>query len=332
MRFFLTFSRRVVDLAMLLIATDEAGYGPKLGPLVIAATVWQIPGRGLDHHSIDAFFDQLRAPAKIGETKIRVDDSKSVFKPGAGLAALHAVVSASHSACGRHERSLQEILPRMAADDLPSIKATPWLAGLSDAKFLDAAETGEWISAWQSTGIRLVDVQSRVITAAKFNEACADGFNKADLLSESTIGLAKSAMDRHGGNETDVAIYCDRHGGRRYYSGVLGHVFEDATVQVIEEAKRRSAYRMTDRGKTIEIAFTVKGDSFTPVALASMHAKYLRERMMESLNGFFAERHPRGKVLVPTAGYPVDADRFLADIDATIRRQNINPSTLIRSR
>ena len=26
---------------MLVIATDEAGYGPKLGPLVIAGTVWR---------------------------------------------------------------------------------------------------------------------------------------------------------------------------------------------------------------------------------------------------------------------------------------------------
>ncbi len=28
---------------MLLIATDEAGYGPKLGPLVIVATAWHVP-------------------------------------------------------------------------------------------------------------------------------------------------------------------------------------------------------------------------------------------------------------------------------------------------
>ncbi len=26
-----------------LIGTDEAGYGPNLGPLVISATVWEVP-------------------------------------------------------------------------------------------------------------------------------------------------------------------------------------------------------------------------------------------------------------------------------------------------
>ena len=29
---------------MYLIGTDEAGYGPNLGPLVISATVWQVSG------------------------------------------------------------------------------------------------------------------------------------------------------------------------------------------------------------------------------------------------------------------------------------------------
>ena len=27
-----------------LVGMDEAGYGPNLGPLVVAATVWDIPG------------------------------------------------------------------------------------------------------------------------------------------------------------------------------------------------------------------------------------------------------------------------------------------------
>ncbi|TWU59738.1 hypothetical protein Poly51_00100 [Rubripirellula tenax] len=316
---------------MLLIATDEAGYGPKLGPLVIAATAWKIPGEGLNHDAIDAAFAILREPAWLGSLKIKVDDSKSVYKPGAGLAVLHAVVSASHHWCGQATMGLREMLMTIAADDFASIEGTPWLRDLSDEAYLSPTETKPLLATWKSNANRLVDVRCRVITASRFNAACVDGMNKADLLSESTIGLAKSMIDSHAADEREVVVYCDRHGGRRYYSGVLGHVFPDATIAVIAESKQRSAYRLTEHGKTIDIAFTVKGDSFTPVALSSMHAKYLRERLMQSLNRYFADRD-KSKTLTPTAGYPVDADRFLAAIEPTIRREKINRDNLIRCR
>jgi hypothetical protein len=126
---------------MLLIATDEAGYGPKLGPLVIAATAWSIPGDGLSHAAIDTLFTGLRTPAKIGDLKIKVDDSKAVFKPGGGLAALHAVVSASLHACGRTEATLSELLPVIAGRDADAIAATPWLNGLTQETFLSPPQT-----------------------------------------------------------------------------------------------------------------------------------------------------------------------------------------------
>ena len=63
----------------------------------------------------------------------------------------------------------------------------------------------------------------------------------------------------------------------------------------------------------MEIAFQAKGESHLPTALASMASKYLRELAMHAFNDFW-----RGHVadLRPTAGYPVDAQRFKADIAA----------------
>lgn len=316
---------------MLLIATDEAGYGPKLGPLVIAATAWTIPGEGLSHDRIDALFSGLRSPAKIGDLKIKVDDSKAVFKPGGGLAALHAVVSASHHACGRAPSTLAGLLPLIAADDCDAIASTPWLCELSGDAFLPVDQTRSLIDAWHATGIRLVDVQARVINAATFNAACTGGANKADLLATSTLGIAKKLIDKHPG-QREVIVYCDRFGGRRYYADVLQQVFGDAFPSVIAETSQRSAYRMTIDDRTIDVAFTVKGDRFTPVALSSMHAKYLRERMMESLNMYFQRLHRSDTLLPPTAGYPLDADRFLEDVDAVIDREKIDRSKLVRNR
>ena len=66
----------------LVIGTDEAGYGPNLGPLTVAASAWEVAA-GLDaaEHTLaaavtDAVPDQLWG------------DSKTIYRSGAGLDAL----------------------------------------------------------------------------------------------------------------------------------------------------------------------------------------------------------------------------------------------------
>ena len=169
-----------------------------------------------------------------------------------------------------------------------------------------------------------------MITAQSFNAACDKGYNKADLLSESTLGLVRSLLERH--TEEQVAVFCDRHGGRRYYGGVLQHTFPDIPVQVTSEEKGMSRYCLSGAKRSIDVRFTVKGDSFTPVAMSSLHAKYLRERMMGSFNSFFQKLHDGKEPIVPTAGYPVDADRFLVDVEPILKREKIDREQLIRSR
>ena len=63
-----------------------------------------------------------------------------------------------------------------------------------------------------------------------------------------------------------------------------------------------------------------------------MHAKYWRERFMEAFNEYFLDRHRGANPLRSTAGYPVDAERFLSDIEPIIRAENIDLATLVRSR
>jgi hypothetical protein len=312
----------------LLIATDEAGYGPKLGPLVIVATAWKIPP--LPEDRWDDLFEPLRAGFLFHGKRIVVNDSKAVYKPGDGLDSLHAAISASHQWCGRTETHLGEILPTLSPQDVKAIEEAPWLNGFDQTPFVDASETHDLLSHWRSTGIEQLSVLARVITAKSFNATCDKGYNKADLLSESTLGLVRNLLERH--KEERVAVFCDRHGGRRYYGGVLQHTFPDIPVQVVSEEKGLSRYSLSDSTRSMDIRFTVKGDSFTPVAMSSIHAKYLRERMMGSFNSFFQSLH-RGKApIVPTAGYPVDADRFLTDVEPIIKRENIDRDQLIRAR
>jgi ribonuclease HII len=317
---------------MLLIATDEAGYGPKLGPLVIVATAWSIPGDGLQTKALTELFAPLRVPRRCGQSLVVVDDSKVVYRPSDGLASLHAVVSASLRWCGRPERTLRAILPQLLTEDLASIARTPWLDLAGETTMLNCSMTSELLRGWRESGIELIDVKARIITAEAFNAACAEGCNKADLLSQSSLKLVRRLVDVHGRHQTSIAVYCDRHGGRRYYAGILQHVFPDLRLQVIAETKQQSEYRLLDEESRMEVYFTVKGDTFTPVALSSMHAKYWRERFMESLNTYFAARHRGTTPLKPTAGYPVDADRFLADIQSILQREQIDPRKIVRSR
>lgn len=313
---------------MLLIATDEAGYGPKLGPLVITGTAWRIPGE-ITVDELARVFEPLSLPQVCAGVTVVVNDSKAVYSSNSGLDSLHAVVSACLHWCGRPETSLSQILPIIAKTDASDVDRVPWLQQLGDGEFLAPEETSDLRTCWQQTGLELLDVQSRVITAGNFNTACQTG-NKADLLSESTLGLVRDLLP-HATDQESVQVYCDRHGGRRYYGGVLQHVFPDSTLQMITESKPESSYQMNENDHSIQIRFTVKGDSFTPVAMSSLHAKYLRERFMQSLNGYFADLHT-GSQLKPTAGYPVDADRFLDDIAPILKRAKIDRERLVRAR
>ena len=328
---------------MWLIATDEAGYGPKLGPLVVAATLWQVPGQQwTDAAGLDTCFAPLRVPIRRGEATFTVDDSKAVFQASRldGFRQLQAVASASHHWCGWHGQRLVDLVKTIAPRDTDDLLSTPWLTGLVDPPALAEEDLHCVTTKWGEAGVRQLDLLARTITARRLNETCGGGMNKADLLSESTLGLVCDLIRRV--QQTHAAglaqqpiladVYCDRHGGRRYYAGVIQHAFCGATVQVETEHRMQSRYRVRREDLDLRIHFTVKGDRFTPVALSSIHAKYMRECLMQALNRFFALRHRGGTPLKPTAGYPADADRFLREIARTIRCERIEPHQLIRAR
>lgn len=327
---------------MLLIATDEAGYGPKLGPLVITATTWQIPDATHSKDELTRRYEPIAQAHDLRGTKVVVNDSKAVYKPkpnaklaGDRLGQLHAIVSVANQIC-QHPIQVDDWLAQVT-DDMASILATPWLQETSAIEFLRGDDVADVASRWTANQVDLIDVKTRVITAAKFNEACDRGMNKADLLSESTLGLVRDLIQRHGDGQP-IKVFCDRHGGRRYYAGVLQHLFADSSVQVCEECKSKSTYRMTSESLDCDVDFSVKGDSFTPVALSSIIAKYTRERMMEAFNCYFGDlydKHQAGsksQPLCPTAGYPTDASRFLSDIESIITAEKIDRAKLIRQR
>ena len=354
---------------MYLIATDEAGYGPKLGPLVVAGTVWHLPGIQSNSAGVEDSFDRLTTPVTIDGQSFKIDDSKRVYKAGSGLLGLQQTVGAALQHVGVRSNDLFEVLNHLCPDDLNSILATPWLAtpelyakgrealdlqGQNTKRDLnlsanasgvgnntastslfrieeDQAEAREVNLAthWFSESLNLVSVGARVVTARDFNLLCRQGYNKSDLLSMTTLGLVRKLLETCRVSEP-TSVYCDRHGGRRYYAGVLQDQLAEEFVRVMSETRSQSVYEISHAKRPVRVHFTVKGDRFAPVAYSSLIAKYLRERLMRQLNHFFIER--ACDRLEPTAGYPVDAERFLREVGRIRQDEKISDEDLIRER
>ena len=73
-----------------VLGTDEAGYGPNLGPLCVAATAWQMP----DDAAADGLYDRLADVVCVergeNDARLAIADSKSLYKSGGTLQPLRA--------------------------------------------------------------------------------------------------------------------------------------------------------------------------------------------------------------------------------------------------
>jgi hypothetical protein len=148
------------------------------------------------------------------------------------------------------------------------------------------------------------------------------------------LRLAKLATEQL--DAPQLAIWCDKAGGRSAYTEPLRRAFPELSaasaldmpwfgspaivLERLGEESERSSYRMSSSVRRIELGFVMGGDSCDPrISWASILAKYLRELIMRSLNRYFAAKvAPSKGQLRPTAGYPEDARRFIADIEAAL--------------
>ncbi|NCA11916.1 hypothetical protein EBR56_08950 [bacterium] len=309
----------------LVVGTDEAGYGPNLGPLVVAATAWRLAGHPATADGV--FAAVAEAAGNVGSTPLWAD-SKTIHRGGAGFAALERGVHAALALV--HDEPVHD-WPRLAATVGAIGPAThaaqgwTWLDALplpraADPQACAAAATTARI-ALESVGLELLGVACRAVYPQEFNRLLDRGLNKSDILSQTTLDLAAEIAARFGPDDT--LVWCDRHGGRKSYGPLVARHFSLPLVRPIEETATRSAY-VTPR---LTVEFCVGGEARTPVALASMAAKYVRELAMEAFNDFWAERMPG---LAPTAGYPVDAKRWRTEAAAAVAAARIPADDLWR--
>lgn len=309
---------------MLVAGIDEAGYGPLLGPLVVAATAFRVTGGGTDD-----FGPRVRRACRACE--LAVGDSKRVFGPTKDLARLERPLLAFLAAAGHEPRSLDDLLACVGVD--PAVRRTaPWYGGEPAAFPLraDAADVrtdgDDLRAALAGEGLEFVGAVADVVAEARFN-AALDAGNKADaLFAVSTTVFERVASRRQQGDPL-VAVF-DRHGGRKRYATSLQRRWPASLSWTLGETPRRSDYRMSLGGDATEVSFVVEADhEFPQVGLASMLAKYLREAFMERFNAYFAGVAPG---VTPTAGYVEDGRRWLEATRGARASAGVPDSELVR--
>lgn len=310
-----------------VIGTDEAGYGPNLGPLVVAASTWRV---GAPADAAEAVFATLAEVPGNAPPRPLWADSKTIYRGSHGWAALERGV---HAALllpgGRSVDSWQALAAALGAIGPACPSATEWshlgpleLPRVAEPASCRAAAAAAR-AALDAAGVTLVDLAARAIYPAEFNRLLASGLNKSDILSQATLDLAATVLQRVDAEET--IVWCDRHGGRKSYAGLVGRHFQAPLVQPLAETAARSIYLVPTARLRIE--FSVGGEARLPVAIASMTAKYVRELVMQAFNAFWTQRVPG---LAPTAGYPVDAKRWREQAAEAIDAAGIAGDTLWR--
>jgi hypothetical protein len=315
----------------LLIGTDEAGYGPNLGPLVISATAWQVPADRLDADLYAALSRVVcRASSRNEEGRLAIDDSKKLYKPGGGLAGLERGVLACLRSLGCRDACWRDLWRRLAPEGSAERGAQPWHASYDgplprEANSRELDDLADKLArGFQTCGVRLTGMRSVAIFPERWNALLDRHSSKGEVLAQATLHLVGEML---GDWRQPALVQCDKFGGRNRYAGLLQTVFPDSFVEAAEEGRRVSVYRWGPPDARIECRFTAGGEQFLPTALASMTSKYLRELAMLAFNDYWAQRVPG---LKPTAGYPVDARRFKADIAAVQRELNIDDRVLWR--
>lgn len=319
-----------------LIGTDEAGFGPNLGPLVISATVWQTPD------SIDGehLFDHLRhvvapVPARAKERASRVvmGDSKALYTSNKGLQHLESGLWAALGTLNHCPRSWHAMWSTLAPDSLLPMQAIPWYENYDIPLPADCPpETMQPLvdrlqSGLAAADVRLLALRSRVVFAQEFNRLIDHHGSKGMTLSQQTLALAAQVVQPLP--EGSISIICDKHGGRNGYRDLLAEHFPDSYIEIHGESRQRSLYRFGPPSRRIDACFRCKAETCLPVALASMASKYLRELAMRAFNDFWRREVPD---LRPTAGYPQDAKRFRSDIAQAQQRLQIDDRLLWRAR
>lgn len=312
-------------MSVLYCGIDEAGYGPLLGPLCVAAAAFQVDDWAPDQPAPDLW--ERLSPAVCRTIKgagrsIPIADSKKLKLSNDGprdpLTHLERGVYTALEAWDSPPASDAELFERLGM----ALSPEPWYLG--PANPLPRAATPEQLRidanalrrAGSKAGVRLVGLWCIALCEADYNQVLKEHQTKAATTALASRRLIAQLLNHEWAGQ--IRIICDRQGGRQHYAKSLSNIAGRGDATILEEHERLSSYQLDDR---TQVAFMPEAEEqHLPVALASMTAKLVRELAMTRFNTYWCQRKPGLKA---TAGYTTDARRWLNDanelLDASTR-------------
>ena len=185
-----------------VVGTDEAGYGPNLGPLVITATTWEIPSGIQPADMWRSFSSVLTDRWERGDDRLHVADSKSVYSSGKSIRNLERGVLATLGSLGPVPRCVVDLGCLLAGEEFRQHHIDLCLGSVPELELPISTDRDEnklaskrLMQLFDDSGIRLLKVESQILFAPDFNAAVTKVNSKGKVLSARTMQLVVNSVD-----------------------------------------------------------------------------------------------------------------------------------------
>jgi hypothetical protein len=317
-------------MALLIAGIDEAGYGPRLGPLCVGMTLLRLRDWS-EGEPAPCLWKLLKAGVcrKASDTRRRVPiaDSKQLklandCEKHHPLVHLERGVLAFLRALDRSADTDAELFECLGA----TLEDRPWYAGactqlpVGQSAGAIAIAASRVAAALEGAGVEVLEMRCITVGEAAVNRAIEQQGSKAEATAGAVGEHLRRVWSRGLAEGEHLRIVCDQLGGRTMYEAMLARELPGCGVVALSESGERSRYRVTGAGRGCVVQFMPEAETaHLPVALASMVAKLVRELSMLRFNRYWCGRMPE---LKPTAGYYGDAGRWLRDAAGVITRED----------